>query len=40
MTTWTPTARAALQLSLDRHRARFAADGAEADEVVAVSFRP
>ena len=35
MTTWTPTARAALQLSLDRHRARFAADGAEADEVVA-----
>jgi hypothetical protein len=35
MTTWTPTARAALQLSLDRHRARYAADGAEADEVIA-----
>ena len=35
MTPWTPAARAALQQSLDRHRARFAADGAEADEVVA-----
>ena len=34
MTTWTPTARAALQRSLDQHRARFAADGAEADEVI------
>ena len=35
MTTWTPTARAALQRSLDQHRTRFAADGAEADEVIA-----
>ena len=35
MIPWTPAARAALQQSLDRHRARFAADGAEADEVVA-----
>ena len=35
MTEWTPTARATLERCLDRHRARFAADGAEADEVIA-----
>ena len=35
MNTWTPSARAVLQRHLDQHRARFAADGAEADEVVA-----
>jgi len=35
MTTWTPAAKAALERSLQQHRGRFAADGAEADEVVA-----
>ena len=35
MSTWTPAAKAALERSLQQHRGRFAADGAEADEVVA-----
>lgn len=35
MTEWTPTARATLERCLARHRARFTADGAEADEVIA-----
>ena len=35
MNQWTPSARAVLQHYLDQHRTRFAADGAEAEEVIA-----
>jgi len=35
MTEWTPTARATLERCLDQQRDRFAADGTEADEVIA-----
>lgn len=34
MNEWTPNARAVLEQHLNHHRARFAADGAEADEVI------
>ena len=34
MNEWTPNARAVLEQHLNLHRARFAADGAEADEVI------
>lgn len=34
MNEWTPSARAVLEQHLNRHRTRFAADGAEADEVI------
>jgi hypothetical protein len=34
MNEWTPSARAVLEQHLNRHRARFVADGAEADEVI------
>lgn len=34
MNEWTPNARAVLEQHLNQHRARFAADGAEAEEVI------